>query len=73
MHDFPLKTEMQTGGATMTTHFRDIKMSAPGASLFDPPADYKVYGSIQEMMMANVQRMMPPQDSTPPRTGGDNQ
>jgi hypothetical protein len=66
MKDFPLKTEMQAGGPTVTTHFRDIKMTAPDASLFDPPTDYKVYGSVQEMMMANMQRMMPPQGGTPP-------
>ncbi len=36
MHDFPIQTEMQTGGATVTTHFRDIKMTPPDASLFEP-------------------------------------
>jgi len=61
MNDFPIKTEIQSGGATITTHFRDIKMTAPDASLFDPPSDFKAYGSLQEMMMANIQRMMPPQ------------
>ena len=70
MHDFPLKTEMQAGGATITTHFRDIKMSAPDASLFDPPSDFKGYGSMQEMMMANMQRMMPP-GGTPPHGNGN--
>ena len=75
LKDFPIQTEMQNGGATITTHFRDIKMSAPDASLFDPPADFKAYGSMQEMMMANMQRTMPPQGSMPPppRSGGDNQ
>ncbi len=78
MKDFPLQTEMQTGGATVTTHFRDIKMTAPDASLFDPPTDYKAYGSVQEMMMANMQRMMPPSGgmppagATPPQGGGNN-
>ena len=72
MHDFPIQTEMQSGGATITTHFRDIKMSAPDASLFDPPGDYKAYGSMQEMMMANMQRMMPPGGAAPPQGGGNN-
>jgi hypothetical protein len=70
LKDFPIQTEMQNGGATITTHFRDIKMSAPDASLFDPPTDYKVYGSMQEMMMANMQRMMPPQGGMAPGGGG---
>jgi hypothetical protein len=68
MKDFPIQTEMQSGGATITTHFTDIKMSAPDASLFDPPTDYKMYGSVQEMMMANMQRMMPP-GGMPPQGG----
>ena len=77
LNDFPIQTEMQTGGATISTHFRDIKMSAPDASLFDPPTDYKVYGSMQEMMMANMQRMMPPGGMpsggvVPPQGGGNN-
>ena len=78
MHDFPIQTEMQAGGATITTHFRDIKMSAPAASLFDPPSDFKAYGSMQEMMMGNIQRMMPPggmppRGGMPPQGGGNNQ
>ena len=70
LNDFPIKTEMQAGNSTITTHFRNIKLSAPAASLFDPPSDYKRYENMQEMMMSNMQRMMPP--AAPP-TGGDNQ
>jgi uncharacterized protein DUF4412 len=69
LKDFPIQTEMQNGGATITTHFTNIKMSAPDASLFDPPTDYKMYGSIQEMMMANMQRMMPSGSGMPPQGG----
>jgi len=31
---------MESDGGTITTHFRDIKLSAPDASLFQPPADF---------------------------------
>jgi len=48
-------------------------MTAPDASLFDPPSDFKAYGSMQEMLMANMQRMMPPRGGTPPQGGGNNQ
>jgi hypothetical protein len=74
LNDFPIKTEIQSGGATITTHFRDVKMSAPAASLFDPPSDFKAYDSLQEMMMANMQRMMPPgagQQGGMPAQGGN--
>lgn len=84
LKDFPIKTEMHADGATITYHFRDIKMSAPDASLFDPPSDYKKYGSMQEIMMTNMQRMMPPgamsphggmppRGGMPPQGGGDNE
>jgi len=64
LNDFPIKTEMQAGGGTVTTHFHDIKLSAPSVS-FEPPSDYKQYGSMQEMMMANMAHMMPPGGGRP--------
>jgi Domain of unknown function (DUF4412) len=69
MNNFPTKAEMHEGGATITTHFTNVKLSPPDASLFDPPSDYTKYGSIQEMMMGNMQRMMPPGAS--PHGGGN--
>lgn len=73
LSDFPIKTEMQAGGSTITTHFRDIKLSAPAASMFDPPGDYQKYGSMQELMMGSMSRMMPqggmPQGGMPPHGG----
>lgn len=67
MKDFPIKTEMTTAGATITTHFRDIKLSPPAASLFAPPADFTRYSSMQEMMMSSMQQFMPPAGGAPPR------
>lgn len=69
LNNFPIKTEMQKGGSTITTHFSNIKLSAPDASLFDPPSDFTKYGSIQEMMMGNMQHMMPP--GAGPHGGGN--
>lgn len=59
MNNFPIKTEMQSGGSIITTHFTNVKLSPPDASLFDPPSDFTKYGSMQEMMMGNMQHMMP--------------
>ena len=69
LNNFPIKTEMQAAGSTVTTHFTNIKLSAPDSSLFDPPSGYTKYGSIQEMMMSSMQRMMPP--GARPRGGGN--
>ena len=60
MKDFPIKTEIKEGGATITTHFTNIKLSAPDAALFDPPSDFTKYGSAQEMMMSHMQQVKPP-------------
>jgi hypothetical protein len=77
LNDFPIKTEMQTGDSTITTHFRDIKLSAPSASLFEPPTEYKRFDSMQEMMMSSMQKMMPPGGMPSrggmPARGGDNE
>jgi hypothetical protein len=69
LNNFPIKTEMQAKGATITTHFTNVKLSAPDASLFDPPSDFTKYGSIQEMMMGSMQHMMPP--GAGPHGGGN--
>jgi hypothetical protein len=59
LNDFPIQCEVPTAkGGTSTTLFQDIKTSKPAASLFEAPADYKRYGSMQELMMSSMQRMM---------------
>ncbi len=65
---FPIQTQMTTeDGSVITTIFKDISQSKPAASLFEPPSDFKRYASMQEMMMGNMQHMMPP--GMPPRGG----
>lgn len=72
LKDFPIQTQMTTeDGTTVTTKFADINQSKPSASMFEPPSDFKRYASVQELMMSNMQRMMPP-GGMPPR-GGDNE
>jgi len=82
LQGFPLQTQATTeDGSVMTTTFKDINQTKPAASLFEPPADFKRYANMQEMMMANMQRMMPPGMSPhgampphggmPPQGGGE--
>jgi hypothetical protein len=59
MKDFPIQYQTVDEGQTTTTTFTNIKIGKPDASLFELPASYKRYGSMQEMMMGNMQRMMP--------------
>ena len=58
----PIKMETETPEGKMTMLFKDIKTDTPAASLFEPPAGATKYASMQEMMMSNVMKMMPPQE-----------
>jgi len=59
LKDFPIQYQTVDEGQTTTTTFTDIKQGKPAAALFELPANYKRYGSMQEMIMGNMQRMMP--------------
>src|SRR5262249_15788086 len=61
LKDFPIQYQTVDEGHTTTTTFSDIKMGKPEASVFELPASYKKYGSMQDMLMGNMQRMMPQQ------------
>jgi len=58
LKDFPIQYQIVENGQTTTTTFSDIKMDKPDASLFELPESYKKYGSMQAMIMGNMQRMM---------------
>jgi hypothetical protein len=54
LNDYPIQTQVDAGGSTITTHFQNINQHKPAASLFEPPSDYKRYGSVQELMMNSM-------------------
>ncbi len=58
LNQFPIKTEATHDQTTITTVFRDIKMTRPDASLFQVPAGFKEYSNMQEMMMSVMGAMM---------------
>ena len=58
LKNLPIQYQTVDEGQTTTTTFTDIKTGKPDPSLFELPASYKKYGSMQEMMMGNMQRMM---------------
>ena len=77
LKDFPIQSQMTPQeNTTVTTKFTDINLSKPSAAMFDPPSDYKRYTSMQELMMSNMQNMMPPggmpRSGTMPQRGADN-
>jgi len=54
----PVKVVTTTSDGTATMLFQDIKTATPADSLFEPPADATKYGSVQEMMMSGMMKMM---------------
>jgi hypothetical protein len=76
LKDFPIQTQITSEeGAVITTKFQDINQNKPSASLFEPPVEFKRYASMQELMMGNMQHMvppgMPPHGGMPPQGGGE--
>jgi hypothetical protein len=54
----PIKMETETPEGKMTMMFKDIKTDAPDAAMFEPPKGATKYGSMQEMMMSSMMKMM---------------
>ncbi len=52
---FPVKIVTGEGGREVTLLFKDVRLSAPDAAQFDPPANFKKYDN---MMMMMQQEMM---------------
>ncbi len=55
-----IQTQVTTDNGTLiTTLFKNVNQNKPDAALFVPPAGFKRYGSMQELMMDKMQNMMP--------------
>ena len=55
---FPVKIDTGDGGHAVTMLFKDVKLSKPEASLFDPPADFQHYDSVPSMMQQEMMKRM---------------
>ncbi len=54
LKDFPIKMETTENGSKVLMTYKNIKLSKPDISLFEPPKGYKKYDSAQEMMMEKM-------------------
>jgi len=70
LKNFPLKIETKEGNNTVRIHYKEVKLAAPDAKLFEPPADYEKYGSQQELMQVVMQKMMSQGGGFPPPPPG---
>jgi hypothetical protein len=58
LKNFPVKIETTEQGTAITMLFKDVKLTKPEASLFDPPTDYKKYTNMMEMMQQEMMKRM---------------
>lgn len=68
LKNFPIKIEQAENGTTSTWIFKDIKLAKPDSSLFDPPADFTKYASMQELMQQVMLQRFGAGQGLPPGT-----
>ena len=54
LNNFPIKIETVQKGATVILLFRDLKLEAPDAAQFNPPADYKQYDDFRSLISSRA-------------------
>jgi hypothetical protein len=64
--NFPIKIQTTDQGHEMTMLFKDVTISTPAASLFDPPSGYMKYDSMQAMMQTVIMKQMGGGGALPP-------
>jgi hypothetical protein len=55
---FPVKIQTTEQSGDVTMLFKNVTFAKPAASLFDPPADFKKYDSMQQMMQQEMMKRM---------------
>jgi hypothetical protein len=55
---FPVKIETVEQGDNVSMLFKNVSLGKPAASQFDPPADFKKYDTMQEMMQQEMMKRM---------------
>jgi hypothetical protein len=74
LKNYPVKIEISSNrtvaGKTFPTdtilNFTDINPATPAASLFEPPAGYRVYTDIQAMVQTEMMKKMAGANGLPP-------
>jgi Domain of unknown function (DUF4412) len=55
---FPVKIQTIESGDDVTMLFKNVSLTKPAASLFVPPADFKKYDDMQQLMQQEVMKRM---------------
>ena|SRR5687768_7153664 len=62
LKNFPVKMQMSQSGISTVMTYSDIKFDKPDAKLFDPPAGFEKYDSVEKMMQSAMMKLF----GTPP-------
>ena len=55
---FPVKIQTTEQGEDVTMLFKNVSLTKPAASLFDPPAGFKKYDDVQQLMQQEMMKRM---------------
>jgi len=58
LKNFPVKIEMKQPAATTVMTYTDIKFAKPDANLFEPPAGFDKYDSVEKMMQTAIMKLL---------------
>ena len=58
LKNFPVKIQTDQAGASSVMLFKNVSLAKPDASLFEAPADYTKYDSMQQMMQQQMMKRM---------------
>lgn len=61
LRNFPVKMEMKQEGVATVMKYTDVKFDKPEAKLFEPPAGFEKYDSMQQLMQGAIMKMLPRQ------------
>jgi len=60
LKNFPIKITTSESEGNVTIQFKNITLAKPDASLFEAPASYTKYDSVQALVMEQMKKRMPP-------------
>lgn len=58
LKDFPVKIQMTEGPNTMVMSFRNLKLAAPDAKMFEIPAGYARHASIEQLVQGELMKRL---------------
>jgi len=59
LKDFPIKIQLSHTNGSAITSYSNIKFDKPDAKLFEPPAEFDKYDSVEKMLQVGMMKRLP--------------